>query len=406
MHLEIKQSTDRTETVSAQTIDKLYQLAFEDQSQGITSQLDATSDVQGRIEAPSAYEDAVRYLAGIDPGDTKRFQNLYITIPNQNYYIRFKDPIVKRICESNWGDGVGLTVRAASQVTSLNGVFNNASDKGDITSFNEFKYFTGLQDYGGQFVNMPKLKEITCPAVPMKLNGNILFNQVGNDQGNAFVVNWNGGTVYYDGTYVAKIYEQCTNLDDSINIFPTQQSFRYIRNDLYGGKGIYLCERCTNLTKVVFPEGYQEISFVPRNNTSLQYVEFPSTITWLGTWRDWGRDNGHRVAAVVIKATTPPLAWAGDINNSSQALSWLNYASLPLAIYVPDSAVNTYKSQTDWSLTTRPDGVPFYDNSTEDAKIVNLWSLSEIQSLIKPLSELPQTYRDMGTVTQADIDRV
>jgi hypothetical protein len=37
MHLEIKQSTDRTETVSSQTIDKLYQLAFEDQNLGITS---------------------------------------------------------------------------------------------------------------------------------------------------------------------------------------------------------------------------------------------------------------------------------------------------------------------------------------------------------------------------------
>ena len=64
MHLEIIQPTDRVEVVTIDMIDKLYNLAYEDANSGITSQLDASSNVQGNIEVSAAYEDAVNFLAG------------------------------------------------------------------------------------------------------------------------------------------------------------------------------------------------------------------------------------------------------------------------------------------------------------------------------------------------------
>lgn len=107
--------------------------------------------------------------------------------------------------------------------------------------------------------------------------------------------------------------------------------------------------------------------------SSLKYVEYPSTIQTIGVY-NLCRD-GRQLDGVVIKATTPP-----------KATSTLGpYGKLPSAYYVPDSAVDTYKSVTD-------------ENS--------MWSLENIQSRIKPLSELPTYLREMGTVTQEDIDRV
>jgi hypothetical protein len=49
---------------------------------------------------------------------------------------------------------------------------------------------------------------------------------------------------------------------------------------------------------------------------------------------------------MVIKATTPPdwYGWvSGETSHSGHGFGWDNF---PVAIYVPDSAVNTYKSVT------------------------------------------------------------
>ena len=91
---------------------------------------------------------------------------------------------------------------------------------------------------------------------------------------------------------------------------------------------------------------------------------------------------------MVVKAVTPPdwLGWRpSDTSGSGNGLGW---EQIPLAIYVPDGSVNANKS--------------FTNGGTNNEQ---LWARSDIKDIIKPLSELPQTYREMGTVTQADIDR-
>ena len=79
------------------------------------------------------------------------------------WWIRFEDPEVKRICVENWdkdGDGE-LSMDEAAQVSSIGTLFTNNSR---ITSFDEFKYFTGIRNSEmGIFDKCSKLKSISLP---------------------------------------------------------------------------------------------------------------------------------------------------------------------------------------------------------------------------------------------------
>lgn len=125
INLTISQPTDKIEQVSSAIIDKLYQLAYGD---GAESQLTSTSDVKGTIQANEAYEDAIRYLAGIDSGDTPRFANLHINVAPTNYFVRFRDEEFARIAIQKWGNGKsGCIVSDVVSVQSLGNDFNNNS---------------------------------------------------------------------------------------------------------------------------------------------------------------------------------------------------------------------------------------------------------------------------------------
>lgn len=85
-----------------------------------------------------------------------------------NNYIVFVDSEVESICATAWGDGTGLTGAQAAAVT--NSQFTTQfRDNAQITSFDEFQYFTCLtQIYGnnststpGAFGNCTSLKSIT-----------------------------------------------------------------------------------------------------------------------------------------------------------------------------------------------------------------------------------------------------
>jgi len=61
--------------------------------------------------------------------------------PTREEYIVFADPVVEQICATNWGDGVGITPSQAARVTSIGFAFYGNTQ---ITSFDEFQYFTGV----------------------------------------------------------------------------------------------------------------------------------------------------------------------------------------------------------------------------------------------------------------------
>ncbi len=89
-------------------------------------------------------------------------------------YITFADHTVKQLCIAHWdenGDGK-LSESEAAQVTSLLDSDNNSVFQGNqnITSFDEFKYFTGLTTIpSSAFSECKQLQSITLPATIRKI---------------------------------------------------------------------------------------------------------------------------------------------------------------------------------------------------------------------------------------------
>ena len=85
--------------------------------------------------------------------------------------IVFADAHVKDLCVANWdtdGDGE-LNQTEAAAVTSLDGVF---MFDGDITSFNELQFFTGLTSFGeDEFNSCTNLTAITIPNAVASIGG-------------------------------------------------------------------------------------------------------------------------------------------------------------------------------------------------------------------------------------------
>lgn len=365
------------ETVSAQVIQKLYDTVLS-VPEPSTGEQDSAS-LKGTLQTTHAYRSNVEYLVA-------RFPELFINVTN-SYYIEFEDPIIKQYCVQNYGDGVGVTENVATSIT-LNqfwGFHTNMDNytKSLVTSLNDFQYFTHTSLSGGSnegiVYNFPNATSIKFPNITFQYNG--VYNQwIVNEcnalrninYGDAIFVSPNDGNLYV-------IYGNSTIENWSDSLLPKQNSYYGIRLFLYWRK----------LKKVIFPEGKTHVADNWQGCTSMEYIEYPSTIEDIGWGRNLGRDMGHRLPCMVIKAVTPP-RWSGwdptETGYSEYGLGWCN---LPLAIYVPDNSVTAYKSISSGGTTSE-----------------SLWANPAIIQLIKPMSEMPQLYIDMGTVTQQDIDRV
>lgn len=383
MHLELIQNTSVTEQVGPEVIDKLYDLSLNDPQQGIVSPLDNTSVVQGRLQVYAAYKDAVKYLVGIDPGDPKRFPDLYITVTNNTYFIRFKDQVVFQYCLDNYAlsGSNGITVSQAEAINSRSAFWGSvmtSEQKSQVQTLEDFQYFTGVVGEQEKLVvGFSNATKIKFPSGTFTNNTNYQ-RYIVNSCSNLSEIDYGNANFYSRSAVYIPIDGNTTISEFSSSLIPNQNDFQNIR----------LFSAWTKLIKFIFPEGVQHTCETFGRNNALQYVEYPSTIVDLGSCYNLGRDSGHRLPCMVVKAVTPPdwLGWRpNDTSGSGNGLGW---EQIPLAIYVPDGSVNAYKS--------------FTNGGTDNEQ---LWARSDIKDIIKPLSELPQTYREMGTVTQADIDR-
>ncbi len=87
---------------------------------------------------------------------------VYYKEPEQ--YIVFADSVVEQICATNWGDGTGIKPSQAAQVTNaqLGTTFRQNTD---ITSFDEFQYFTGITSLSNYaFQACSALESIVFPS--------------------------------------------------------------------------------------------------------------------------------------------------------------------------------------------------------------------------------------------------
>lgn len=105
--------------------------------------------------------------------------------------------------------------------------------------------------------------------------------------------------------------------------------------------------RCWALQSIILPEGLNSIGAQAFRECNGAYtVDIPSTVTELGNAAFYGvggEDNFAYSTIVIFRGSTPPTCSSTGYNlfarsNSSQLST--------LTIYVPDAAVNTYKSQT------------------------------------------------------------
>ena len=114
-------------------------------------------------------DDTYAHIDG-GPDNPGYFTDIADTAAVVDEIIQFADANVKAICVKNWdtnGDGE-LSKTEAAAVTSLNQVFYR---NGDITSFDEFQYFTGVKEIGErEFMDCSKLSSIILPSTLESIN--------------------------------------------------------------------------------------------------------------------------------------------------------------------------------------------------------------------------------------------
>lgn len=210
-------------------------------------------------------------------------------------YIKFADPEVKRICVENWGSDGEITYEQAAAVTGIGQAFKGNTV---ITTFDEFKYFTGVAEVAtSAFEGCTSLDSITFPA-------------------------------------------NLTTIDDlAFKLCSFENENLVLDNITFIKEGAF---NNTKLRSVVMPEigsvggaysdGYTTFGFCP----NLEYLFFGKDIRDISPYI---LKRSNESVVMIVAATTPP-AFIGDS---------FDYSGAPAAIYVPEASLEAYKTATNWS---------------------------------------------------------
>lgn len=229
--------------------------------------------------------------------------------------VRFADPEVKRICVKLWdtdknGD---INVSEAESYRTF-----NAADWGgtEIKTFDEMRLFTNSRQYNNQtFSNCKSLKSIMLPDSFVKIAYRDFYNCISLEQ----IVLGKGVT-----SIEGEAFHSCNSL----------------KTIVWGGSETRIndynvFDSCA-FEELELPETMEFIGGSAfRYNTKLKKVSLGTkinTLSW-GSFRDC-----PSLTTVIIKAVTPPVCSDpfGTFENS------------PCIIYVPDTAVSTYKTASGW----------------------------------------------------------
>lgn len=298
-HLNIQQGSN-VEIVSAQIIKKLYDTALT-VSEPLEGETDAAY-MSGNLQVNKASRKACTYL-------TTRFPNLHINVTG-DYYIDFEDSILgNRLISLCSSDGVGVTETDAANVTFTQQDLNDL--KNDVTSFNEFGYFTKANsnygNYNSRFRDFKNLTSIDLTNLQcLRYND---FRNTGITTVNAPSLIWvygNGNFAFQDCTSLTTVQsfgsitfvpESCFRGCTSLTTFPfdniteiRDSAFRDCTNlttinspSLTSLSGNNIFNGCTNLTTVT---SLGSITSIPTNTfrdcTSLSSINIPSTVTSYG----------------------------------------------------------------------------------------------------------------------------
>lgn len=337
-HLRIEQ-TNGIETVSRQLIQKLYQLAY--------AGLDSSSVLSGTLHVTSTYQDYVTFLQN-------QFSDLHILA--DAYYARIDDPEAERVLVQQYSsDGVGLIQSDINQITSLSNLFDGNTSVQDLSCLSQL---TNVTSIGSNLCKgATSLTTVTLPSGVTQIPGS--------------PSGANGGA-----------FNGCTNLTTVI----LPDNLTSIGNYSFYGD--------TSLSQINFPTGLTSIGWFAFQNTNLSSITIPNSVTNIGNGTFRGctnlssitfSDGGSTTLSIAAGAGFAPGFIYGCTNNlvvtfpnktitiAKKALSCANSGSVMttyiftsttpptvtdqiseennafktrMTIYVPDSAVNDYKTAT------------------------------------------------------------
>ena len=396
--LNIQQSTQQSENVSTITIEKLYNLALtstvEDQNSSFSMSL------QGNVSVPAAYGIQVQYL-------TTKFPNFHISA--NALYVMFQDPEVKRVLltKNISSDGIGIT---ETEATSVTGMPNWFLQNTDITTFNELKYFTNVNlsiTFDGcsnlTSVDLSKVRQIqsrsfrNCAKLNIEVNAPLISGDLG----------WSA----FEGSGITKVlnlgsctsieeycFRTCTNLTEVT--LPTsctalgQNAFNRcvnlqtinVENIMYISSAVF--SECTSISQIFYFKELLEQNHNKSRNSIFTggspYIYAPKLQSLGGGYDKGGNDcrgafitsgwNGTRsnkkivyfrdlssvetgafcggvVKHLIINNSTIPTVTAHVDQNQDLLIDVSGNGvsnSVVQNVWVPDSAVNSYKQHQYW----------------------------------------------------------
>ena len=247
-------------------------------------------------------------------------------------YVKFADSAVEAICVANWDTNKSgyMSKNECAAVKDTGGAFQN---KSEIISFNEFENFTGVELIGStnyetegtaRFINCTNLESIRLPKSLKTIKG-YSFKGCSKLKTNSLPVSL---------TYIGNNAFIGCDLDGLIVDVPNLTT---LGNGAFAQTNIVRVENVGSITVVGTSTGNHESNGIFRACKELEFVRLPSTVTYLGVSTFY---KCSALKEIVCEATTPPTLYATQVFEGTHT---------ELAIYVPDEAVDTYKTATNWS---------------------------------------------------------
>lgn len=246
--------------------------------------------VEGTVQIPSMYSDDYDYLRIVSEETyqttlkkalSRLFNtNFYVIYDPDTVYIRFLDALVESICTTNWGSNGTINFAQAAAVTSIGTNFNAKA----ITSFDEFKYFTGVTKLssgtatsGGAFYGCTSLVKISLPSSVNEFQGRYTFGNCSALEEISINRAFTSNTYSFQGcTKVTKVHikDESTYLNC---VFSAGTSWP-LAVSTASSRGLY--KDGNLLSHFVIPEGITTIrTRIFDNNNTLTELTIPNSLT-------------------------------------------------------------------------------------------------------------------------------
>lgn len=336
MSLTISQSENTTENnVAAKVVETLYNLS--------QSQTPPTTLVGSISLSSPTYQVYVDSL-------TTDYPHLHITA--SAYYALFEDSIAQQICATNWGSNGGVTT---AQLAAVSTIDENSGFKANsnIVKFNEFSYFTGINNIGSQaFRDCTALEEITIPNTVTKINSQ------------AF--RWCTSLKTISPTPLSSVtdvrdraFYQCKELEGALE-FPNL-TYCYFGSN---GSAFHECKKINKLllghiTNAYVGNAYDADQRGISKCDALKIVDFGDSLTTYGGYMF--KDCGS-VKAILFRGSTPPtVTYTGDWD------TWANSTSI---VYVPSAALSTYQTTSGFDTLNSAGRLKTIENDYNESTIL------------------------------------